>query len=157
MPTNVRPVPEGHHSVTPYLIVRGAAKAIEFYKSVFGAVETVRMDMGGRIGHAQVMIGDSQVMLADEFPEMGAKGPEAFGGSPVSLLVYVEDVDAVVARAVAAGAKLARPIEDKFYGDRAGGIEDPFGHSWTVATHKEDVPPEEMKRRMQAFMTRSRG
>ena len=112
------------------------------------------MDMGGRIGHAQVTIGDSQVMLADEFPEMGVKSPQAFGGSPVSLLVYVEDVDAVVARAVAAGAKLVRPIEDKFYGDRAGSIEDPFGHSWTIAAHKEDVPPEEMKRRMQGFMKR---
>lgn len=152
MAEKVKPIPEGYHSVTPYLVVDGAADAIEFYKKIFGAIETVRMPgPDGRIGHAEVTIGDSHVMLADENPEMGYKGPKAFGGSAISLLVYLPDVDKTVDRAVAAGAKLKRPVEDQFYGDRMGTIEDPFGHVWNVATHIEDVSPEEMKKRMEAM------
>ena len=151
MSDRVKPIPEGYHSVTPYLIVDGAARAIEFYKQAFGAVETFRMEApGGRVGHAEVKIGDSHVMLADEHPEIGARGPRALGGSPVSLTLYVEDVDATVARAVEAGAKLKRPVADQFYGDRTGGVEDPFGHVWFVATHVEDVPYEELKKRAAA-------
>jgi PhnB protein len=152
MAGKVRAIPEGYHSVTPYLIMEGAAAAIEFYKKAFGAVEVMRMPgPDGRIGHAEIKIGDSYVMLADENVEMGARSPKSVGGSPVSLLVYVEDVDRIVARAVAAGAKLERPVEDKFYGDRMGGIEDPFGHHWYVGTHIEDVSPEEMKKRIAAM------
>jgi PhnB protein len=152
MTGKVKPIPEGYHSVTPYLIVDGAAAAIEFYKKVFGATEVVRMPApGGRIGHAEIKIGDSHVMLADENPEMNARSPKAVGGSPISLLLYVENVDKIVERAVAAGAKLERPVEDKFYGDRMGAIEDPFGHQWYVGTHIEDVSPEEMKKRMAAM------
>jgi PhnB protein len=147
-----QPIPEGYHSLTPYLIVDGAAAAIEFYKKAFGAVETVRMPgPDGRIGHAEIRIGDSIVMLADENPGMNARSPKTVGGSPVSLLLYVENVDRVVETAVAAGAKIERPIEDKFYGDRMGGIVDPFGHHWYVGTHIEDVTPEEMKKRMAAM------
>lgn len=152
MAGKVKPIPEGYHSVTPYLIVDGAAAAIEFYTKVFGATEVMRMPApGGRIGHAEIKIGDSHVMLADEDPEMNARSPKAVGGSPLSLLLYVEDVDKTVQRAVAAGAKLERPVEDKFYGDRMGGIEDPFGHHWYVGTHIEEVSPEEMKKRMAAM------
>jgi PhnB protein len=148
MSDKVKPIPDGYHSVTPYLIVDGAAAAIDFYKKAFGATEIFRMGApGGRIGHAEIRIGDSHIMLADEFPEMDAKSPKIFGGSPISLLVYVENADAVVERAVAAGATLVRPVKDQFYGDRSGGVKDPFGHSWYVATHIEDVSPEEMKRR----------
>ncbi len=147
----VKPVPDGYHSVTPYLIVDGAAKALDFYKRVFGATERMRMaGPGGKVGHAEISIGDSVIMLADEHPEMGARGPRAFGGSPVSVMLYVADVDATVKTAVAAGAKLLRPVEDKFYGDRSGSIEDPFGHHWHVSTHIEDVPPDEMARRAAA-------
>jgi PhnB protein len=152
MPGKVKPIPEGYHSVTPYLIVDGAAAAIEFYKKAFGAIEMVRMPApGGRIGHAEIKIGDSHVMLADESAEMNARSPKSVGGTPVSLLLYVEDVDRTVERAVAAGAKLERPVEDKFYGDRMGAIQDPFGHQWYLGTHIEDVSPEEMKRRMAAM------
>jgi PhnB protein len=152
MTFKVKPIPDGYHTVTPYLIVRGAAAAIEFYKKAFAATELFRMDgPGGKIGHAELRIGDSPIMLADEHPEMGAKSPQSFGGSPISIMLYVEDVDAVVGRAVAAGAKVTRPIEDKFYGDRSGGLEDPFGHSWHVSTHKEDVSKEEMDRRAAAL------
>ena len=148
MPEKVNHVPEGYHSVTPYLIVDGAARAIEFYRQVFGATEVLRMDgPDGRVGHAEIRIGDSHVMLSDEHPEIGARGPRSVGGSPVSLMVYVEDVDAVVNRAVEAGARLTRPVADQFYGDRTGGLEDPFGYTWNVATHVEDVSPEEMQRR----------
>ncbi|MGA3195246.1 MAG: VOC family protein [Terriglobales bacterium] len=142
-------IPEGYNSVTPYLIVKGAAQAIEYYKDVFGATELFRMpDPSGRIGHAELKIGNSHIMLADEFPEMGHRGPQSLGSSPVSLLVYVEDVDKIVERAVAAGAKIMKPVQDQFYGDRSGFIQDPFGHLWGVATHKEDVSPQEMKERM---------
>jgi PhnB protein len=148
----VKPIPEGYHEVTPYLIVDGAARALDFYKKVFGASERMRMPApGGRIGHAELTLGRSVVMLADEHPEMGARGPRSIGGSPVSLNLYVPDVDATVKAAVAAGAKLVRPVEDRFYGDRTGTIEDPFGHHWHVATHKEDVAPDEMQRRMAAM------
>jgi PhnB protein len=142
------PIPEGYPRVTPYLIVDGASDAIDFYTSVLGATERMRMDApGGRIGHAELEIGDSVVMLADENPEMNARGPTAFGGSPVSLMVYVEDVDGVFERALEAGAKELRPVENQFYGDRLGAFEDPFGHEWNVASHVEDVPPEEMEKR----------
>lgn len=148
----VKPVPEGYPKLTPYLIVDGAAKALDFYKRIFGATERMRMPgAGGKLGHAEMSIGDSVIMLADEHPEMGARGPRAFGGAAVSLMLYVDDVDATVKAAVAEGAKLLRPVEDKFYGDRTGTIEDPFGHHWHVGTHKEDVPPDEMKRRAAAM------
>ena len=152
MAGKVKPIPDGYHRVTPYLVMTGAAGAIEFYKKVFGATELLRFPApDGRIGHAEIRIGDTTVMLADEHPEIGARGPKAFGGSPISLLLYVEDVDRTVDRAVAAGAKLLRPVADQFYGDRTGGIEDPFGHQWYVATHVEDVSPEEMRKRSEAM------
>src|SRR5262249_36728008 len=141
------------HSVTPYLIVHDAASAIEFYKKAFGAKELMRFPMpGGRIGHAEIKIGDSMVMLADEFPDMGARSPQSLRGSPVGLLVYVQDVDAVTNQAIAAGAKVVRPVEDQFYGDRSGTLADPYGHQWTVSTHKEDVSLQEMQQRMAASM-----
>jgi PhnB protein len=152
MPERVKPIPEGYEAVTPYLIIKDAAAAIEFYKNAFGATELVRMDgPGGKVGHAEIKIGRSPVMLADEHPEMGVHGPVHYGGTPVHLLLYVEDVDAVVGRAVQLGSKLEKPVQDQFYGDRSGTIRDPYGHQWTVATHKEDVSPEEMKRRMAAM------
>jgi len=144
----VKPIPDGYHSVTPYLIFDNAAAALEFYKKALGAVELMRFPApGGKIGHAEIRIGDSPVMLADESPEMNARSARTIGGSPISLLVYVEDVDALVARAVAAGAKLVRPVANQFYGDRTGGIDDPFGYHWYIATHVEDVPPDELKKR----------
>lgn len=148
MTKKVNPVPDGYHTITPYLALRDAASAIEYYKKAFGAEELCRLPgPSGRIGHAELKIGDSVVMLADEFPEMGSRSPQSYGGTPVSLMVYVADVDAVVTRAVAAGAKITRPVADRFYGDRNGAIEDPFGHVWFVATHIEDVSQEEMARR----------
>jgi PhnB protein len=151
MSSEVKSIPDGYQSVTPYLIVGDAARAIDFYKQAFGATEVLRMEgPGGRIGHAEIKIGDSHVMLADEHPEIGARSPQTIGGSPVSLLLYVEDVDATVGRAVEAGAKLVRPVRDQFYGDRTGGVEDPFGHAWHVATHIEDVPTEELQQRAAA-------
>lgn len=150
---NVKPIPDGYHSVTPYLYIKGAARAIDFYKQAFGAVEVMRLaSPDGKVGHAEIKIGDSHVMLADEHPEMGARSPQSIGGSPVGLMVYLPDVDKVVDRAVKAGATLERPVEDKFYGDRTGGIVDPFGHRWYISTHIEDVPPEEMERRAAAAM-----
>lgn len=147
------PIPEGYHSVTAYLSLNNAAKAIEYYRNAFGAVEKVRMPgPGGKIMHAEIQIGDSVVMLADEFPEMGHKGPQTLGGTPVSLLLYVKDVDSVVKQAVSYGAEIKRPIENQFYGDRMGTIVDPFGHVWSVATHVEDVSPEEMENRMAKYM-----
>jgi PhnB protein len=146
-------IPDGYRTATPYLIVKGAADAIDFYKRAFGATELLRMaDPQGKVGHAEIKIGDSVIMLADEHPAMGYRGPRALGGSSVSILLYVEDVDEVFERAVKAGARAQRPVMDQFYGDRSGTLEDPFGHVWTVATHVEDVEPEEMKRRAEAAM-----
>jgi PhnB protein len=144
----VKPIPDGFHSVTPYLIVRGGAKALEFYAKALGAQEIMRIDMGGgTLGHAEMKIGDSIVMLADEHPDMGYKAPQSYGGTPVSICLYVEDVDARVKQAEDAGAKVVRPVQDQFYGDRSGTVVDPFGHVWTIATHKEDLTPEEISKR----------
>jgi PhnB protein len=147
----VQPIPEGYHAVTPYLIFSGAAEAIAFYQKALGASEVMRMDgPGGKIHHAEINIGGSRVMLADEHPEIQALSPKTIGGSPVSMHVYVEDVDAAVERAVKAGATLIRPVADQFYGDRVGGIEDPFGYRWFIATHKEDLTMDEIHRRAAA-------
>jgi PhnB protein len=152
MAGKVKPIPEGYATITPYLIVKGAANAIDFYKKVFGATERMRMPgPDGKIGHAELQIGGSNVMLADESTEMNTRSPKAVGGSPVGLVLYVENVDKTVEKAVGAGAKLKTKVEDKFYGDRMGTIEDPYGHIWYVGTHVEDVSPEEMKRRMEAM------
>jgi PhnB protein len=149
----VKPIPDGYHAVTPYLIMKEAAKAIDYYRRAFGAMELMRFPApGGKIMHAEIKIGDSTVMLADEFPEMGYLGPESRGGSTVSILLYVENVDEVFNRAVAAGAKVLRPVKNEFYGDRTGTLADPFGHVWSVATHVEDVTPEEMQRRFRESM-----
>ena len=148
----VQPIPEGYPRLTPYLCIDGAAKAIEFYTQVLGATEKMRMDgPDGKIGHAELTFGDSVLMLADEYPDMGFLSPARLGGAPVTLHLYVEDVDAVFEKALAAGAKSLRPLENQFYGDRSGQFEDPFGHRWNVATHVEDVDPEEMARRAEAF------
>ena len=144
----VEPIPDGYPQVTPYLCIDGAEAAIEFYVQVFGATERMRMAApDGKIGHAELQIGDSVIMLSDEAPEGGFRSPTAVGGTPVMISVYVEDVDAVFDRAVSAGAQPLRPVEDQFYGDRLGQFEDPFGHRWSVASHVEDVPPEEMAKR----------
>ena len=152
---SVRPIPEGYHSVTPALLVRGAAQAIDFYTRAFGARELGRMPApdGQRIWHAELQIGDARLMLADEFPDMGGHAPESLGGTPVSLHLYLEDADAAVQRAVDAGATVIQPLMDAFWGDRYGRIKDPFGHEWSVATHIEDVGEEEMRRRAEAFAT----
>ena len=152
MANKVKPIPDGYHSVTPYLIVDDGARALDFYKRAFGAKELMRMPApGGKVGHAEIKIGDSVIMLADEAPEMDARSAKHYGGSPVSLMVYVEDVDKLFPQAVGAGAKEVRPVTDQFYGDRSGTVKDPFGHSWHLSTHKEDVSPEEMKKRMDAM------
>jgi len=144
-----RRVPEGYYTVTPYLHVKDASRAIDFYKRAFGASEKVRMPMSdGRIGHAELQIGNSMIMLADEFPERNVKGPQSLGGTAVGLCLYVEDCDSLFNQAVAAGAKVDRPLADQFYGDRSGTVIDPFGHQWSIMTHTEDVSPEEMKKRM---------
>ena len=144
----VKPIPEGYPQVTPYLVVEGAEAAIEFYGTVFGATERMRLPgPDGTIGHAELQLGDSLIMVADEAPQLGIRGPKVIGGTPVTISVYVEDVDGVVERAVQAGATLLRPVEDQFYGDRSGQLEDPFGHRWSVATHVADVSPDEMGRR----------
>src|SRR4029434_2453205 len=150
----VKPIPDGYHSVRPYLILDNATAALEFYKKALGAVELMRFPApGGKIGHAEIKIGDSPVMLAQESPEEGHKSLGTSGGSPISLMIYVEDVDARVAQAVAAGAKITRPVANQFYGDRTGGIEDPFGYHWYVATHVEDVSMDEIKRRAKEMET----
>lgn len=150
---SVQAVPKGYHTATPYLIVNGAADAIDFYCRAFGATEIMRLsDPSGKVGHAEIKIGDSPIMLGDESPEMGFRGPLALGGSPVGICLYVEDVDALFDQAVAAGAKPVRPLQNQFYGDRSGTVSDPFGHVWTLATHIEDVSPEEMARRFEEAM-----
>ena len=152
MSTKPKPIPDGYHSVTPYLTASDAAKAIEFYQRAFGAMERDRLVMpDGRIGHAEIRIGDSMFMLADEFPEYGGKSAQTLKGSPVGFALYVENVDQAFQRAVDAGATVQEPVDNKFWGDRAGAVMDPFGHKWTLLTHIEDVPPAEMKRRMAEF------
>jgi PhnB protein len=149
----VKPIPDGYPRVTPYLHVDGASKAIDFYRTVFGAKERMRMPApDGRIGHAELELGNSMIMVADEHPDMGVRGPKSVGGTPVTVLVYVEDVDRAFERALKAGAKELRPVENQFYGDRSGQFEDPFGHHWNVATHVEDVPPDEMAKRAAKMM-----
>ena len=149
----VNPIPEGYPRVIPYLAINGAADALEFYKDVLGANERMRRPTpDGKIGHAELEIGDSVIMLADESPDMGNKGPASLGGTPVSIMVYVEDVDATFAKALQTGAKEVQPVEDKFYGDRSGTFDDPWGHQWHVASHTEDVSPEEMDKRMKELM-----
>lgn len=147
-------IPKGYNTVTPYLVIKGAAKAIEYYKDVFAAKVVVRMDgPGGTVGHAELQIGDSRIMLADENPQMGNRSADSIGGSPVSLYVYLPDCDKVVAKAIAGGAKVLKPVADQFYGDRSGFIQDPFGHLWGIATHVEDVSDAEMKARMKKVMS----
>lgn len=146
----VKPIPEGYHTIVPYLLVRNAAAAIDYYKKVFGAQEVDRFEMNGRIGHADLIIGDSHLMLADEHPEMGYVGPESLGGTTFGLALYVDNVDELFQRAVDNGAKVERPVADQFYGDRTGTLIDPFGHKWSISTHVEDVSREEMMRRAAA-------
>jgi PhnB protein len=151
MANHVKPIPEGYHTVTPYLICDGAAGAIDFYKQAFGAVEVVRMAMpGGKVMHAELKIGDSFINLADEHPDAGIRSPKSYGGSPISVLLYVENTDATVEKFVSAGGKITGPVKDEFYGDRAATVVDPFGHTWYIHTHIKDVSPEEMKKAMQA-------
>jgi PhnB protein len=148
-----KPIPDGYHSVTPYLVIKGASRAIDFYKQAFGATELLRMDgPDGSVGHAEIKIGDSPVMLADEHPQMGFRSPQTLGGAGISLMVYVENVDEVFPRAIAAGAKELRAVQDQFYGDRSGTLEDPFGHVWTISTHQEDLSNEEMQRRSKELL-----
>jgi len=151
-----QPVPVGYHTVTPYLIVSGAAQALDFYKRALGAIEQMRMPgPEGKVMHAEIKIGDSVIMLADEFPEMGARSPQALGGTPVGICLYVPDVDSLFNQAIQAGGKVERPLQNQFYGDRSGTFIDPFGHKWTIATHVEDVTPEEIGRRMAAMQSKS--
>jgi PhnB protein len=153
----VKAIPDGYEGAVPYLSCKNAAAAIDFYGKAFGAGELMRMTQpDGRVGHAEIQIGAARIMLADEFPEMGFRSPASLGGSPVGIHIYVADVDALAERAVAAGAKLLRPVADQFYGDRSATLEDPFGHRWFFATHKEDVSPEELRRRHEA-MTKQAG
>ena len=151
-----KPIPDGYNSVTPYLVVDDAKRAIEFYKHAFGAEEKFRLPMGERIGHAEIKIGDSFVMLADEFPEMGHLGPNSRGGPTSSIVLYVEDVDTSFKQALDAGAKEQRPVENQFWGDRMGTLTDPFGHQWSLATHVEDVPESEMQTRMEQFSSKQK-
>ncbi len=148
----VKPIPDGYHSITPYLIVHDAVAAIDYYKRAFGAIETLRLPMpGGKIGHAELLIGDSVVMLADEAMASMARSAKSIGGSPISTMLYVENVDEQFAKAIVAGARELRPLANQFYGDRTGTLEDPFGLTWTIGTHIEDVSAEEMQRRMAAM------
>lgn len=152
MASRAKPIPEGYHAATPYLTVADSARAIEFYTKAFGAAEVMRIPgPSGKIAHAEIRIGDSRIMISDEFPNMGAHSPQSIGGSPVAIYLYLDDVDATAKRAVAAGATMLTPVEDKFYGDRAGSLKDPFGHRWHIATHKEDVPIQELRKRAEAM------
>jgi PhnB protein len=145
-------IPDGYHTATPYLIIHGADEALEFYKHAFGAIETMHIATpDGKVGHAEIRIGDSVIMLADEYPDMGYLSPKALGGSPVSLMLYVEDVDHLFKKAIEAGGKALKPVEDQFYGDRSGTLTDPYGHVWTLATHTEDLAPAELAKRAEAF------
>lgn len=150
---DVKPIPEGYHSVTPYLIINGAAEAIEYYKKAFGAIELFRMEHEGKIGHAEIKIGDSPIMLSDENPQEGHASPKTLGGSGVGIMIYVDDVDTIFKQAIAEGGTERKALQDQFYGDRSGTLTDPYGHVWTVATHKEDVSPEEIEKRLAAFKT----
>ncbi len=143
----IRPVPTGHHTATPYLVVEDAVEAIDFYKRAFGAKEVMRIETGGKIGHAQIRIGNSHIMISDEHPEAGALSPKSFGGSPVRIFLYVKNVDSFVGRAVAVGATLKQLVDEKVYGDRSGSLEDPFGHIWHVATHRTNRSNEEIQQR----------
>ncbi len=149
-----KPIPDGYEGATPYLCCKDAANALEFYKTAFGAKELMRMPMpDGKVGHAEIQIGGARIMLADEFPDWGCLSPSSIGGSATSVMIYFEDVDAVVERAVAGGAKVLQPVTDQFYGDRSCKLEDPSGHTWMFATHKEDVDPDELKRRADAMFS----
>ena len=152
MSTKTKPVPTGYHTVTPYLVIKDAGKAIEFYKKAFGATESVRLNTpDGNVMHAEIKIGDSYVMLCDECPDWNALSPQTIGGTAVSIVLYLEDVDSVVNNAVAAGATVLMPVADQFWGDRMGTVADPYGHKWSIATHVEDVSPEEMATRFKAL------
>ena len=156
--TKVEPIPKGYEGATPYLIIKGAAKSLEFYTKAFGATEIMRVPAPeGKVGHAEIKIGNAIIMLADEFSEMNHRSPQSLGGTPVSIMIYVKDVDSFVSRATAAGAKVLQAVENKFYGDRSGTLEDPFGHHWHFSTHVEDVPPEEMAKRAEKFMKQQGG
>lgn len=154
---SVNPIPDGYHSVTPYLIVDDAEAALKFYREALGAEEVVRLPMGGKIGHAEIRIGNSMVMLSDEWPDMGALGPKTRGGATSSFVLYVDDADKAFDRAVKAGAKVDKPVENQFWGDRMGSVTDPFGHKWSFGSHVEDVSPEEMKKRMDAWASQQGG
>jgi PhnB protein len=152
MTTKVKPIPDGYHTVTPYLIVSDAAKALDFYQNAFGATVIARMDgPGGKVMHAEIQVGDSRIMIGGECPQMNARSPKTLGGSPVTLALYVEDSDALTIRATEAGATVIRPIQDQFYGDRSAVVADPFGHSWNISTHKEDVSMDEIRKRAAAM------
>ncbi|PTR16559.1 PhnB protein [Nitrosospira sp. Nsp2] len=154
---SIRPIPDGYHSITPYLMINGAAEAIEFYRRAFGAKELFKMDApGGKIGHAEIEIGNSRIMMADDCGgESPFSNPQSAGGSPVGLHLYVEDVDAVFAQAVSEGATVIKSVKDQFYGDRTGALKDPFGHIWFLATHKEELSPDEIKQRAEAMFKQS--
>jgi len=155
MPAKVKPIPEGYRTVTPYLVVDNGASAVEFYRRAFGAKEIMRMEApGGKIAHAELKIGDSMIMLADEMPGTGTRAPHSVGGTTGGIMLYLEDVDSVFKQAVSAGAKVEQPLADQFWGDRYGKVTDPFGHSWSLATHKEDVSQEEMARRSREAMAK---
>jgi PhnB protein len=154
MTTKIKPIPDGYHTATPYLIITNAAQAIEFYKEAFGATELMRLAApDGKLMHAEIRIGDSPIMLCDECPDWNALSPQTIGGTAVSIMLYVDDVDSVVNRAVATGATVLMPVEDQFWGDRMGTLVDPYGHKWSIATHAEDVSPEEIDKRAKALFS----
>ncbi len=158
MASQAKEIPEGFHTVTPYLVVRDAAGAIDFYKQALGAEELYRIEgPPGKIGHAEIRIGDSIIMLSDEMESGDCRSPQALGGTAVNIFLYVKDVDQVFDQAVSAGAKVSMPVADMFWGDRFGQVTDPFGHSWSLATHKEDVPFEELRKRHETAMAEMRG